>query len=152
MGKVIKAAELWEPPVRLGERRRRELVRALAAVGAEEELIERSRERIVALALGMARRIVGRAVELEPGLVDRIYREALAELGTREPAELRVHPEDRAASGVDRLAAELGCAVLEDRQVGRGGCRVDGAGVTVDASIEALLDALRVALEGPGDG
>jgi flagellar biosynthesis/type III secretory pathway protein FliH len=151
MGRVIKAADLWAPPVRLGERRRRELLRALAADIEDTATIERSRARIVELALGMARRIVGREVELEPALLDGIYRGALAELGALPPAALHVHPADRAGCEVDRLAAELGCAVVDDPAVGRGGCRVRGAGAEVDASIDALIEALRRALGGRRD-
>lgn len=148
MGKVIKATELWSTPVRLGERRRQALARALGAAAEDAALLEGSRARVVELALGMARRIVGRAVELEPGLLDEIYRRARDELGPLPPTAIRVHPADRARADIEREGGELGCVVIDDATVGRGGCRVSADGAEVDASIDALLEALGEALGG----
>jgi flagellar biosynthesis/type III secretory pathway protein FliH len=61
---------------------------------------------------------------------------------------LRVHPDDRERSDIDRIAGARGFDVVEDGGVGRGGCVLEAQGVTVDASIEALLHALRSAAGG----
>ena len=148
MGRVIRADELWSVPLRLADRQRQQVRRLLAAAEDDRSLLEGSRERIVRLALGMAERIVGCAVELEPAVLDEIYRESLERLGTMPPASIQVHPEDRERAQAERLARELGCPMETDPTVGIGGCRVVGDGATVDASIQTLLGALREALEG----
>jgi len=147
MGRVIKSKELCAPPLRLAERRRRRLLELLTPAVDDATELARGRERTIELALAIARRIVGRTVELEPSVLDQIYRRSLAELGELEPTRIRVFPADRARSDVERLAAELGCTVVDDRSVGPGGCLIEAEGAEVDASMDVLLGVMRGALE-----
>lgn len=152
MGRVIKADELSARPEVLGRRGRDEVALCLAVRSEVEELVRVARGRVVDLALAMARSIVGEAVSLDPALLDRIYERALAEIGELTPVLIRVHPDDRAASRIDELARRRGIEIVEDRAVGRAGCRVEACGVSIDATVEAAVDALARSLKGASRG
>jgi flagellar biosynthesis/type III secretory pathway protein FliH len=146
LGKVIKAAALATRPEALGREGERAVARVLQARAAAEEITNSARQSVIDLALSMAGKIVGEVVELDPTALDRIYERALREAGPLPPVALRVHPDDRERSGIDRIASEQGFEVVDDPAVGRGGCRLEAQGVTVDASLEAALGALRAAI------
>jgi flagellar biosynthesis/type III secretory pathway protein FliH len=121
---------------------------ASAAV-ALNRLSQLAKERVIALSLKMAERIVGEAVELSPELLSRIYARTLACVAVCEPeGALEVHPADRASSPVDELASRAGLAVDEETSVGRGGVRVRCGGAVVDAGLPSLLLRLEQALRG----
>jgi flagellar assembly protein FliH len=145
---VIKAGELSAGPEVLGRRGREEVARSLAVRTEVDELARVARGRIADLALSIARGIVGEAVTLDPGLLDRIYERSLAEIGELMPVLIRVHPDDRAASRIDDLARRRGVEVVDDPAVGRAGCRVEAGGVSIDATVEAAIAALSRSLGG----
>jgi flagellar biosynthesis/type III secretory pathway protein FliH len=148
MGRVIKAGELRSRLDPVGRPGQRSIEALVAAHGEASELERVARERIVELAITMARRIVGEAVALDPALLDRLYERSLAEVGELAPVTIHVHPDDRAASKIDELARRRGVEVTDDPAVGRSGCRVEATGVVLDASLEAALGALRAELRG----
>jgi len=148
MGRVIKAHCLAARLDPLGRQGQGAIEHALETRARSAELTRAARERIIDLALTLAGRIVGEAVTVDPELLDRVYDRALAEIGELVPVTIRVHPGDRAASGIDEAASRQGISVTSDPAVGRAGCRVEAAGVTIDATIEAAREALRVAMTG----
>jgi len=104
------------------------------------------------LAVRIAGVLVGRAIETDPELLARLVRTALDAVGEgRRPVELRLHPED-----AERLAPWLPqwseARVLADPQIDRGGARVHGDGVRIDARMEARLQAALAAVGQPGGG
>jgi len=114
------------------------------------------------LASRMAYKIVGRAVEMAPALLEEIAARALAASraggGT---IRLYLHPEDRAALDRDpvrarllaRLAAGAALDMRTDERVGRHGCVVETGSVRIDARLAPQLAALERALGAvPGDG
>lgn len=151
MGKVIKAAAVTTRPEVLGRAGERDMARALASRAAADEIAGRGRQQVIDLALAMAGKIVGEAVELDPTALDRIYERALREAEPLPPLEIRVHPDDRERSSIDRLARARGLEVVDDPAVGRGGCRLEAQGVTVDGTVDAALRALRTATGGASD-
>ena len=96
------------------------------------------------IAVRMAERIVGRAVELDPGVMadiaDRALGAARARLGI---VRLRVHPDALSA-----LAETAELRLIADATVGRAGCVVETATARLDARLETQLDALEKALAG----
>ena len=152
MGRVIKADRLPVKPDVLGREGQAAIERVLQVRTATERLTTEARDRIVDLALTVARRIVGESVSVDPSLLGRIYERALAEIGELAEVTIRVHPDDRAASSIDELATTRGVALVEDETVGRAGCRVEAAGVVIDATVEAALTALRAEMTGERRG
>ncbi len=99
----------------------------------------------------IAELLVGDAVERDPTLLGDIYDRALSAMGPVAPVSIRVHPEDRAASGIDGPARRRDFEVIDDPGVGRGGCVVAWERAEVDASLAALRAALREAAGGTGE-
>lgn len=132
---------------------------SLAAARAEAESIRvASRDTALALALRMAEKIVGRAVELGPSLLASIAGDALEESRARSgPVTLRVHPDDlrhvereRPALAA-RVAAGIEVRLLADESVGRAGCVIETPTGRLDARLSTQIDALARAL-GAGHG
>lgn len=147
MGYVIRRGELASPPIRLRERAVRDAGRALDDADAAARLA-RDRDRIAEIAVFMAERIVGEALERRPELLDALFARAMREVGSLGPGRIRVHPEDRPSSGIDGAAAARGFEIVEDPSVGRGGCAVEAGGAVSDHSLGAVLEALRAAAAG----
>lgn len=137
-----------------------ETVAILAAARAEANRErEAARDAAVVLARKMAERIVGRAVELDAGVMREIVAQALAAAKSGKTAVLlRVHPEDLAALQQERAGwlAEIGSKadvrVTADPGVGRYGCVVETAVGRLDARLQTQLDALEGALRVAGIG
>ena len=118
---------------------------ALAVAQADETIAAD----VLDLALHLARGMVRTAFDVKPELVIPVVREAIEYLPVlQQPALLALHPADaplvRAA-----LAEELdkgGWRVIEDAQVGRGGCKVDTASNQIDAQAAARWQRLTHAL------
>jgi len=142
-GRARAEAELLE--LQLAARREAERIRVEALPGAH------------ALAARMAQKIVGRAIDLDPGVMAEIAAQALAAARARAGlVVLRVNPEDLAMIEVQRprLLAALTHAVelrvVADATVTRHGCVVDSPAGRLDARLETQLAALeRVAFAPP---
>jgi len=142
MGRVIKTRDVLRRPDALGRRGCSDISRLLESRERAGSPGADDRRRALHLACRIAALIVGDAVEREPAALDRIYERAIGGLEPPAMISIRVHPADRAASGIDRLAGDRGFEVIDDPAVGRGGCRVAWEGTEVDASFAALEAAL----------
>ncbi|MBN2575821.1 MAG: hypothetical protein JXP73_14740 [Deltaproteobacteria bacterium] len=137
-----------------------ETVATLAAARAEANRErEAAKDAAVVLARKMAERIVGRAIELDAGVMREIAAQALAAAKPGKTAVvLRVHPEDLAALEAKRggwlaeIAGKADVRVLADPGVGRFGCVVETAVGRLDARLQTQLDALEGALRAAGIG
>lgn len=139
-----------------GEQEARELVKRvrrqldiLAEPLAElDDLVE---EQLVRLALSIAQQIIRRELQLQPGEVVAVVREALAllPLGSRN-VKVHLHPDDarflREASG--QGDEEAAWKVVEDAAISRGGCRVESVTSQIDATLERRLAVLASELLG----
>ncbi len=124
-----------------------EAARGLGAVrDATAEAVERD---AVELAVQLADKVVGGALEVEPERVLDVVRGALRRLAERRRVTVLVHPDDlelvRAAA--DGFAGELGgiehCEVQSERRIARGGAVVRTDEGQIDASVETQLARAR---------
>jgi flagellar biosynthesis/type III secretory pathway protein FliH len=113
--------------------------RARAAEATERAAVE--------LALLLAEKVLGAALELRPELLLEVVRGALRRLTEPVPATLLVNPEDAglAREALGELGAEHGAelTVRPERRVERGGCLVRTPTGEVDAAIGAQLERAR---------
>jgi flagellar assembly protein FliH len=111
-------------------------VAELARIGTESE------ERLVALALLVARRVIAREVSMDPKVVLGLVREGISALGERDRLVIRVGPffgAMREAIEDDLASAKLRCEVVVDPTLGETGCVVETDLGRVDESIEVRL-------------
>ena len=104
---------------------------------------------VLDLALQLAKGMLKNALQVKPELVLPIVRDAIDYLpALQQPAQLHLHPDDativRAAIGEE--LDKGGWRVIEDANVGRGGCKVDTASNQIDASAAARWQRLSHAL------
>jgi flagellar assembly protein FliH len=124
---------------------------------AHERFLDGMEPHVVELAGAIARRVLQREAETDPGLILRTARKALEHLIERERVVIHVNPKD-----FDGLRAEKvklleefdgmrQITVQPDEAIAPGGCVVETDLVHVDARIEAqfeaILDGLRQAPE-----
>lgn len=133
------------------------LAAAVARLEARtEELIERTTQDALDLAVEIARRIL-RTELARPEALLPVVREAASMLATAEPLMLRLHPEDLALWETAGSAQALGAGstvvkLISDETLTRGDCVVeDGSGVRVESRLDARLDRVRAALGGEGE-
>jgi flagellar biosynthesis/type III secretory pathway protein FliH len=125
----------------------------LAARAQGDRDLATAKDTALVLARRMAEKIVGRAIDLSPELMNQIVAQALASCRARSgKIVLRVHPEDLASIEAGRpqwaaaVAATIDVRVLPDATVEHGGCVVDTPSGRVDARLQTQLDALERAL------
>ncbi|HEY1370798.1 MAG TPA: FliH/SctL family protein [Gaiellaceae bacterium] len=136
----LAAAEAQLAPVR----------EALAAVvdgvaAAEERFVAAAELRSVELAIALAEKIVGAALELRPELVVEIVTGALRRSVDRDRLVVEVNPDDveLVRHSVTESADRLGVGRLEvvaERRVARGGCVVRTSEGEIDARISEQLE------------
>jgi len=117
--------------------------------GLRQTLIHETEREMVQLALTLARRVVHREVTLDPELAAALAHVALERLGTNTPATIRLNPEDYTIVAQDssRWGGQT-VTVVPDPAISRGGCLVESAFGSVDATIERQFDELSRALFG----
>lgn len=109
------------------------------------KIIEGAEPEIVKLAMGIAERILHKAVEMDRDVVVAITKAAIAELVDRESITVRVNPIDleRMKQHRDSMLA-LGetkhMRVIEDQRVDPGGVVVETDAGTLDAKISTQVD------------
>jgi flagellar assembly protein FliH len=136
----LAAAEAQIAPVR----------EALAAVvdgvvAAEERFLAAAELRSVELALALAEKIVGAALDVQPELVVEIVTGALRRSVERDRLVVEVNPDDveLVRASVSETADRLGVGRLEvvaERRVARGGCVVRTTEGEIDARIAEQFD------------
>ena len=109
----------------------------LLAIGLKDEL-EEAGYRVLELAV-RNQEAIDLALEVKPELIVPLLREAIQGIaGGNVPASLALNPKD--AELVREMMAEHlqhgAVRILEDKSLGRGGCRLHSAGSTIDASVE----------------
>jgi flagellar biosynthesis/type III secretory pathway protein FliH len=120
----------------------------------DERRAERDLDRSISLAVLLAERLLGQALEQRPEHVAALARQALAEARGARRATIEAHPLDAEALQRHLVDVGLGDAVIEIRasdELGRGSLRVITNLGTLDAKLtpqlERLAKALRDALE-----
>lgn len=129
------------------------LASAHAALGAERERAgDAAEEAAIELALALAEKALGAALEVRPEHVVDVVRGGLRRLLERDRVVVFVHPEDLeiVRASVDGLQSQLGgigaLDVQAERRVARGGAIVRTATAEVDGRLETQLERAREAM------
>jgi len=123
------------------------LVAAVEAVhAARSDAVGVVEARAAELAVLVAERILGAALELDPELVCSVVGSALRRVVDADRLVLDVNPDDLERVRTWIALGEGGLAQIEvrpERRVGAGGCIVRTADVEIDARVSAQLDRAR---------
>ncbi len=104
---------------------------------------------VLDLALHLSRCMLKTALQVRPELVLPLVREAIELLPVvQQPAVLMLNPEDAplVREGLKEELEHGSWRIVEDAQIGRGGCKVDTASNQIDAQAEARWQRLTHAL------
>lgn len=138
---------------RLEAERVADAVRALTAAAAElransDAWLRTIEENISALAVAVARHVIGREIRSDGAAVADLVRRALTEFPVDEPVKVRLHPED--LSVISTVSTSDGQPVpvapgrdlrwIADPEVEPGGCVVEGRKRIVDGRIDRALE------------
>jgi flagellar assembly protein FliH len=116
-------------------------------------IVDSAEARAAELALAIAEKVVGGALEIEPERVVDVVRGALRGLLDGDRIVVCVHPDDVEivrTAGLGSLEAHL--EVHGERRIARGGALVRTAVGEVDAQIDSKLDAVRALVAAELDG
>lgn len=118
-----------------------------------DSAIDDAESDLLDMAFGLARRIVGVALELEPKLVQPLVRDVLKRARGRRRVVALVHPADaqELMSVREELIEVLGGATLSieaDDSLSRGSCVLRTDTGEVDARLETRLEAIRRSIRG----
>jgi flagellar assembly protein FliH len=115
--------------------------------GLRRRVLDAAEHDVMQLAVGMARRVLHREVQLDPDILLSMAHVALGRLGDRPVATAHLHPDDLAAVHQPSAVAE-GLTLVGDADVPRGGCRLVTAGGEVDLGVDAQMTELSRVLLG----
>jgi flagellar biosynthesis/type III secretory pathway protein FliH len=142
-GHATARAELAEPLAALDD-----LVTQLR--DQESRLLQHLEENLAALAVGVARHVIGREVRQDATVVAELVRRALAEFPMEQPVRVRVHPLDLSALTMAtspegtpiEVAPTRDLSWLADPRVQRGGAVLEGRERIVDGRVDVALERL----------
>ena len=116
----------------------------------EEQLMERFTPQLVRLALDIAEKVVGKAIEEDPRIISSVLERARAELPQARSIRIWLHPLDHQVLTECRpdlvWVGEKGgrtVEVVSSEEIERGGCRVETEMGVVDATIPVQLEEIR---------
>lgn len=158
-----EAAELREKALRENaeqgrEEAKKELMPALIAfadagqslIVFEEQLVARHTPYLVELALAIAEKVIGKAIEEDPEITASILERAKQEIIDAKRIRIWLNPADHEILAelrpdLVKFGAENGrtIEVVACEEVGRGGCRLETESGLVDATIPTQMDEIR---------
>ena len=106
------------------------------------------------LAVRIAEKILGRALQLQPEVVLDVAAQALSAAGSARQVLVRCHPDDLAALErgkprlLERASRSHALALRGDPSIVRGGCIVETELGSIDARLSTQLEAMERALRG----
>ena len=116
------------------------------------DLLKMSEEVVVRLAVTVARRIVGDAIEINEEVVLETVRRALKHVQEKESLVIRVNPEDlkivreHRSEWLSIVEGSGSLDVEEDERIRKGGCLVETEAGNVEARIDRQIQTLEKAL------
>jgi len=143
------AAGLAEGRERIAERLAR-LESLIASVTREVRASEAQiADDLLSLALELARQMVRETLAVRRDLIVPVVREAMLQMpmfGT--PARLALNPADvgLVRDGFGDQLNQLGCRIVEDESIERGGCRIESTATHVDATLATRWERIVAAL------
>lgn len=103
-----------------------------------------ARENLSALAVAIARQVIGRKVSADSKIVRELVSVALAEFPIDEPLRVRVHPDDLAdmekTKELGAIAGGRSPKWIADPTIERGGCLVEGREQIIDGRVDTALE------------
>ncbi|HEX8789989.1 MAG TPA: FliH/SctL family protein [Polyangiaceae bacterium] len=131
------------------EAQARVVARWTAALDRAQAELERDVDRVIAVAVALAERLLGAALELDPSRIAALARGVVAEARGARRATIEAHPVDAralrehlAAAGLDPQSFD----VREDESLARGALRLHTDVGVIDAQLAPRLDRLAAAL------
>jgi flagellar assembly protein FliH len=99
-------------------------------------------ENVAALAVIVARQIIGREVGLDKDVVANLVRRALTEFPVDQSVRIRVNPVDLSllGAGGTSITGKRDVSWLADPRISRGGCLVEGRERIVDGRVDTALE------------
>lgn len=140
------------------EEAKKELLPALVAfadagqslIVFEEQFVSRYTPQIVELALAIAEKVIGKAVEDDPQITAAILERAKQEVVDAKQMRVWLHPVDfkilaELRPDLIKMGDESGRSieVLPSEEISRGGCRLETESGLVDATVPTQLDEIR---------
>jgi type III secretion protein L len=117
-----------------------------------EDFITQHEAELVKLAVAIAKKIIGRSIELNPGTVLQTAKEALRGVRSQRRVTIKVHPSDEdglreQAGSLKMLGAEVGeLVIVGNPSIEAGGCIVESDLGVIDAQIGTQLASIENAL------
>jgi len=154
----LRERALRENAERGREDAKKELLPALVAfadagqslIVFEEQLIARSTPHLVELALAIAEKIIGKAIEEDPRIAASVLERAKQEIIDAKQIRIWLHPADHRVLAelrpdLLRVGEESGrtIEVVASEEISRGGCRLETESGLVDATIPTQIDEIR---------
>jgi flagellar assembly protein FliH len=124
---------------------------ALSSLHADaDKWVGHAEENVCALAVAVARQVIGREVAVDKSSLADMVRQALGEFPLDQPLTLRVNPSDlqaihgafHAAGELSPLAARKDVQWLPDPRIAAGGCLIEGRDRIVDGRVDTALERL----------
>ena len=116
----------------------------------EEQLIARYAPDLVRLALAIAEKVIGHAVQADQRIAESVLERAKNEVAHARQIRIWLHPDDLkilAETRAELVRAEGASGrtieIVGALEVGRGGCRVETESGIVDATLPTQLDEIR---------
>jgi flagellar biosynthesis/type III secretory pathway protein FliH len=102
-------------------------------------------ENVAAIAIIVARQIIGREITLDKDLISGLVRRALTEFPVDQSVRIRVNPVDlsilsTASGDATQITGKRDVSWLADPRVSRGGCLVEGSQRIVDGRVDTALE------------
>lgn len=111
----------------------------ITSIGQELKQVDQTMAQdLLALAIDLARKIIGQALTVKPELIVPVVEEALRQLPTAsQPVRLTLHPDDAVhiRNHLENHTAHPKWHIHEDNQIEPGGCRIESGGCEVDATL-----------------
>ncbi|GEM_PF-2501536 len=121
-----------------------------ALIVFEDQLVSRYTPHIVELALEIAEKLVGKAVDEDPEIVASVLERAKQEIVDAKQIRIRLHPADfkilaELRPDLVKLGSELGRTidVAPAENVARGGCRLETESGLIDATMPTQIEEMR---------
>lgn len=111
---------------------------------SRRDLLAHSERDVVQLAVAIAKRVIGRELSLDPELIAGLARDGIKALGAEDSVTCAVSSKTAHALGVlgEWAPNKTRVDVIVDPSLGDGDCQIRGQFGSVDAGVEARLDAI----------
>lgn len=128
----------------------------MQVVSTEEKSLGTLEENVAALAVTIARQLIGREVRTSPDIIIDLVRSAVTEFPLDQPLRIRVNPIDLSTLSVVsdgvaiRIAPDREITWAADARILPGGCVVEGRDRIIDGRIDTALERVFRALSQHG--